>query len=94
MKIIDPMYEAWLIAAKSEWEHGLFKSRRAAAHAYNVSWMWFYCQSSNPDAFRSLWQHYVLGSMGKMAREEPTSPNSCSPRHRRQSCAIGSNSMP
>jgi len=88
----DETSEARLNAAKLDWERGLFKSKRAAARAYDVSQVYpiieFGCLY-----FRFLTQHYVIRSMGDVARERPTNPNSCSPIPRRQFCAIGLNSV-
>jgi len=48
VKHVNPTDEARLEAAKSDWECGLFKSKRAAALAYDVSHV---ILSSNLDAY-------------------------------------------
>jgi hypothetical protein len=57
VKHVNPVNEASLNAAKSDWENGLFKSVRAAARAYDVSQMQFYHQIWMLMFSRSLTQH-------------------------------------
>ena len=44
--------------------------------------------------FRSLTQHWLIGSRGDLAGKKHTSPNNCSPHQRRQFCMIGLVSIP
>ena len=91
---VNPQNEIRLQAAISDWENGLFKSKRAAARAYDVSHVILLTNLGGCLCFRSPTRHCVAGSMGDVAGEKPTNPSNCSLRHKRQFCVTGSNSVP